>query len=92
MIRKGEMYSGKFSAVYPECTSTRMWIKQGTKEFENSILLLERLDAISWMVNIHDDNISDLLSKHWKELLFVAMHDVLPGTGVDEVYKEIGEY
>lgn len=91
MTRKGEMYSGKFSAVYPECTSTRMWIKQGTKEFENSILLLERLDAISWMVNIHDDNISDLLSKHWKEMLFVAMHDVLPGTGVDEVYKEIGE-
>ena len=24
-------------------------------------------------------------------MLFVAMHDILPGTGVDEVYKEIGE-
>lgn len=89
--RKGEMYSGKFSAVYPDCTSTRMWIKQEAKEFENSLLLLERLDTITWLLNIHDENISDLLSKHWKEMLFIAMHDVLPGTGVDEVYKEIKE-
>lgn len=90
-IRKGEMYSGKFSAVYPNSTSSRMWIKQGAKEFENSLLLLERLDTIAGLINIHDENISDLLSKYWKEMLFIAMHDVLPGTGVDEVYKEIKE-
>ncbi|HEX7258370.1 MAG TPA: glycosyl hydrolase-related protein [Nitrososphaeraceae archaeon] len=88
-IRKGEMYSGKFSAVYPDCTSTRMWLKQGMKEFENSILLLERLDAIAWLINIHDENISDQLHKYWKKILFVAMHDVLPGTGVDEIYNEV---
>ncbi|HJU58322.1 MAG TPA: glycosyl hydrolase-related protein [Nitrososphaeraceae archaeon] len=90
-IRKGEMYSGKFSAVYPDCTSTRMWLKQGMKEFENSILLLERLDAIAWLINIHDENISDQLQKYWKKILFVAMHDVLPGTGVDEIYNEVRE-
>ena len=61
-VRKGEMYSGKFSAVYPDCTSTRMWLKQGMKEFENSILLLERLDALAWLINIHDENISDQTS------------------------------
>ena len=88
-IRKGEMYSGKFSAVYPDCTSTRMWLKQGMKEFENSILLLERLDAMAWLINIHDENISDQLHKYWKKILFVAMHDVLPGTGVDEIYNEV---
>ena len=88
-IRKGEMYSGKFSAVYPDCKSTRMWLKQGMKEFENSILLLERLDAIAWLINIHDENISDRLHKSWKKILFVAMHDVLPGTGVDEIYNEV---
>jgi alpha-mannosidase len=90
-IRKGEMYSGKFSAVYPDCTSTRMWLKQGMKEFENSILLLERLDAIAWLMNIHDENISDQLHKYWKKILFIAMHDVLPGTGVDEIYNEVRE-
>ena len=90
-VRKGEMYSGKFSAVYPDCTSTRMWLKQGMKEFENSILFLERLDAIAWLINIHDENISDQLQKYWKKILFVAMHDVLPGTGVDEIYNEVRE-
>jgi len=90
-IRKGEMYSGKFSAVYPDCTSTRMWLKQGMKEFENSILLLERLDAIAWLMKIHDENISDQLHKYWKKILFIAMHDVLPGTGVDEIYNEVRE-
>jgi alpha-mannosidase len=88
-IRKGEMYSGKFSAVYPDCTSSRIWLKQGMKEFENSILLLERLDAIAWLINLHDANISDQLHKYWKKILFVAMHDVLPGTGVDEIYNEV---
>ncbi|HET7643097.1 MAG TPA: glycosyl hydrolase-related protein [Nitrososphaeraceae archaeon] len=90
-IRKGEMYSGKYSAVYPDCTSTRMWLKQGMKEFENSILLLERLDAIAWLMKIHDENISDQLHKYWKKILFIAMHDVLPGTGVDEIYNEVRE-
>ena len=45
-VRKGEMYSGRLSGVFPDCTSSRMWIKQGTKEFENTLLALERWDAI----------------------------------------------
>jgi len=27
-VRKGEMYSGKYSEVFPNCCSSRMWIKQ----------------------------------------------------------------
>ncbi|MGD1834131.1 MAG: glycoside hydrolase family 38 C-terminal domain-containing protein [Nitrososphaeraceae archaeon] len=88
-IRKGEMYSGKNSSVYPNSTSSRMWLKQGTKEFENKLLLLERLDALAYVLKVHDNNISDILSKFWKKMLFVAMHDVLPGTGMDEIYKEV---
>ncbi len=45
-VRKGEMYSGRLSEVFPDCTSSRMWIKQRTKKFETSLLILERLDAI----------------------------------------------
>ena len=45
-VRKGEMYSGRLSEVFPDSTSSRMWIKQRTKKFENSLLTLERLDAI----------------------------------------------
>ena len=34
---------------------------------------------------------SDLLRNYWKKILFIAMHDALPGTGIDEVYDEIKE-
>ena len=88
-VRKGEMYSGRLSEVFPDCTSSRMWIKQGTKEFENTLLALERWNAISRLENCIDS--SDLLTNYWKKILFIAMHDALPGTGIDEVYDEIKE-
>ena len=40
------MYSGRLSEVFPDSTSSRMWIKQRTKKFESSLLTLERLDTI----------------------------------------------
>jgi alpha-mannosidase len=88
-VRKGEMYSGRLSEVFPDCTSSRMWIKQETKEFENSLLALERWDAICSLEDCIDS--SDVLRNYWKKILFVAMHDALPGTGIDEVYEEIKE-
>jgi alpha-mannosidase len=88
-VRKGEMYSGRLSEVFPDCTSSRMWIKQGAKEFENSLLALERWDAICSLEDCIDS--SDLLRNYWKKILFIAMHDALPGTGIDEVYDEIKE-
>jgi alpha-mannosidase len=88
-IRKGEMYSGRLSEVFPDCTSSRMWIKQETKEFENYLLALERWDAICSLEDCIDS--SDLLRNYWKKTLFIAMHDALPGTGIDEVYDEIKE-
>ena len=88
-VRKGEMYSGRLSEVFPDCTSSRMWIKQGTKEFENTLLALERWDAICSLEGCIDS--SDLLRNYWKKILFIAMHDALSGTGIDEVYDEIKE-
>ncbi|HEX6029461.1 MAG TPA: glycosyl hydrolase-related protein [Nitrososphaeraceae archaeon] len=88
-VRTGEMYSGRLSEVFPDCTSSRMWIKQGTKEFENYLLALERWNAISRLENCSDS--SELLKNYWKKILFIAMHDALPGTGIDEVYDEIKE-
>ena len=79
-VRKCEMYSGRLSEVFPDCTSLRMWIKQGTKEFENTLLALERWDAICHLEGCV--NSSDLLRNYWKKILFIAMHDALPGTSV----------
>jgi hypothetical protein len=66
-----------------------MWIKQRTKKFENSLLTLERLDAICNLEGCTSTLITDQLKKYWKKILFVAMHDALQGTGIDEVYDEI---
>lgn len=113
-VRRGEMYSGRLSEVFPDCTSSRMWIKQRTKEYENLLLVLERWNAIFYLrMTIHNKgdnsttNSSYLSTSHptsstssltpysieeyWKILLFIAMHDVLPGTGIDEIYNEIKE-
>jgi alpha-mannosidase len=88
LTRKGEMYSGRFSEVFPDCTSSRMWIKQGVKEYENLLLTLERWHALSELEGV-DHDVFDRLKNYWNRLLFMSMHDALPGTGIDEVYNEI---
>ena len=88
-IRRGEMYSGRLSEVFPDSTSSRMWIKQRTKKFENSLLTLERLDTICNLEGCASTLVTNQLTKYWKKILFIAMHDALPGTGIDEVYDEI---
>lgn len=88
VTRKGEMYSGRFSEVFPDCTSSRMWIKQGVKEYENLLLTLERWNALSELEGV-DHDVFDRLKNYWNKLLFMSMHDVLPGTGIDEVYSEV---
>lgn len=87
-IRKGEMYSGRLSEVFPDCTSSRMWIKQGSKEYENLLLTLERWHALCELEGV-DHDVFDRLTNYWNRLLFIVMHDALPGTGIDEIYNEI---
>lgn len=89
-VRKGEMYSGRLSEVFPDSTSSRMWIKQGTKTYENAILTLERWNAVCRLIGGCPD-FSEQLANHWRHVLFIAMHDVVPGTGIDEVYNEVRE-
>ena len=88
VTRKGEMYSGRLSEVFPDSTSSRMWIKQGVKEYENLLLILERWHALSEIEGA-DHDVFDRLKNYWNRLLFMSMHDALPGTGIDEVYNEI---
>ena len=89
-IRKGEMYCGKYSEVFPDCCSSRMWIKQGLFKYENSMLGLEKFAAISYLLgNVYP---YDELTNCWKKILFIAFHDVIPGTGIDECYLEVKQY
>jgi alpha-mannosidase len=89
-VRKGEMYSGKYSEVFPNCCSSRMWIKQGLYEYESRLLSCERWSTISALLNSHYP--SEELRNSWRKILFIAFHDVVPGTGMDSGYDEVEQY
>jgi alpha-mannosidase len=89
-VRKGEMYSGKYSAVFPDCCSSRMWIKQGLCNHESWLLSCERWCTITSLLNGYYS--SDELRDCWRKILFIAFHDVVPGTGMDRGYDEVREY
>ncbi len=86
-VRQGELYSGRYSEVFPNCSSSRIWIKQELRKYENLILTCERWAAIAWLLGVpYPDN---ELRENWKKVLFGAFHDVAPGTGIDQCYKEV---
>ncbi len=86
-VRKGEMYCGKYSPVFPDTASSRIWIKLSQRELESKLLTLERLDAICY--SLTGITHSEELENCWKKILFNAFHDVIPGTGADDGYTEV---
>ncbi|MBN2186837.1 MAG: glycoside hydrolase [Dehalococcoidia bacterium] len=85
-VRKGELYSGRHSQVFPNTCSSRMWVKQNLRKFENLILASERWSTISWLLGVPYP--VDEFRDNWKKVLWGGFHDVAPGTGMDEGYKE----
>ena len=69
-VRKGEMYPGKYSAVFPDCCSSRMWIKQGLCSHESWLLCCERLGTILSLLNGYYP--SDELRECWRK--FCSSH------------------
>ncbi|MGC9444305.1 MAG: alpha-mannosidase [Candidatus Methanospirareceae archaeon] len=89
-VRTGEMYSGRYSEIFPDVSSTRMWIKEGLADFENWLTCVERWGTITWLLNSYYP--SDELRESWRKILFIAFHDVIPGTGMDRGYDEVKQY
>jgi alpha-mannosidase len=85
-VRKGELYSGRYSEVFPNVCSSRIWIKQNLRKYENLILACEKWATVAWLLGILYP--SDEFSDNWKKILWGAFHDVVPGTGIDECYEE----
>ncbi|MBI2860540.1 MAG: glycoside hydrolase [Chloroflexi bacterium] len=84
--RSGEMYSGRYSQVFPNCCSSRIWIKQELRKYENLLLACEKWATIAWLMGVPYP--VDQFRDNWKKILWGAFHDVAPGTGVDECYDE----
>jgi len=85
-VRSGEMYSGRYSKVFPYCSSSRIWVKQDLRKYENLLLACEKWATIVWLLGLPYP--IDEFRDNWKKVLWGAFHDVASGTGVDESYKE----
>ena len=88
-IRHGEMFCGKYSEVFPDVASTRIWIKESLRKYENLLLSLEKFAAI---LSILGKSYPQELETCWKKILFLAFHDVTPGTGMDSIYEEVKQH
>jgi alpha-mannosidase len=84
--RQGELYSGRYSEVFPNVCSSRIWIKQNLRKYENLMLACEKWATIAWLLGIPYP--ADEFRDSWKKILWGAFHDVAPGTGMDECYEE----
>ena len=85
-VRHGELYSGKYSEVFPNVCSSRIWVKQELRKFENLILACEKWATIAWLLGLPYPE--DEFKNNWKKVLWGAFHDIAPGTGMDEAYEE----
>ncbi len=90
-IRKGEMYSSKYSEVFPDCSSSRIWVKKAQRKYENWVLSFERFVSVLGALNNYWTN-KEELQDFWSKLLFLGFHDVVPGTSMDSAYDEVREY
>jgi alpha-mannosidase len=83
--KEGEMYSSKYSEVFPDCCSSRMWLKKSLRTQECKILAMEKFATLAYALG---NSYPEELDECWKRLLFLAFHDVVPGTGMDDCYEE----
>ncbi len=89
VTKKGEMYSGKYSEVFPDSSSSRIWIKKTLREYENKLLSFEKFSTINFLV---DSYYPEELRDCWRKVLFLAFHDVVPGTAIDTGYEEVRQH
>lgn len=86
-VEEGEMYQG--DRVFDGVWSTRMWIKLEYYKVKNLILNTEKFSTIAWLLGNHYPK--EELKEAWDRVLFLAFHDVITGTSIDEVFEEVRE-
>lgn len=84
---EGEMYSGE--RIFDGVWSTRMWVKLGYFKVRELLLTLERFAVVAWLLGKPYPERE--INEAWDDVLFLAFHDVVTGTSIDEVFKEVAE-
>lgn len=86
----GELYSDELENIFPDVASSRVALRLAIRDREHDLLMAEKLSSLA-LLRGHAYP-AESLSDMWKKELFLANHDVLPGTGIDEIYEEAWEY
>jgi alpha-mannosidase len=87
---RGELYSEDLENVFPDVVASRIRLKLAIKNSETILLEAEKLATFAY---IHGRPYpTELLKNLWRKMLFLAHHDVLPCSGIDEIYKEAWDY
>lgn len=89
-IYRGELYSGELESIFPDVVSTRINLKLALRECETLMLMAEKVGSMALLSGREypEEQMTDL----WKKMLFLAMHDIVPSCGIDEIYDEAWEY
>jgi alpha-mannosidase len=84
---EGEIYDDDVAEVFPGVCSTRSWVLQKSRESIHLLITTEAYVTIAWLLGATYP--ADELRNIWERVLFTAFHDVITGTGVDEIYGEV---
>jgi len=89
-VYKWQLYSGDLESIFPDVVSSRISLKLAFREIENLLMLTERIAALAYLFGREypDEVLTDL----WKKMLFLAMHDIMPSCGIDEIYEDAWAY
>ncbi len=87
---RGELYSDELENIFPDVASSRVRLRLAIRDRELELLMTEKAASLAMLHG--RDYPTDIMTEAWKKNLFLAMHDVVPGTGIDEIYEEAWEY
>ncbi|MBN2796924.1 MAG: alpha-mannosidase [Clostridia bacterium] len=80
-------WTGELYLEYHRGTLTTMALnKWYNRKSEFLYLNLEFLSVLGFHYGLHD--YGDIIQKGWKTILLNQFHDIIPGTSIEEVYKE----
>ncbi len=86
----GEMYSDDLESIFPDVSSSRVRLRLAIRDCELKLLIAEKAAALALTQGRQYPLMS--MMDMWKKKMFLAMHDVVPGCGIDEIYDEAWEY
>jgi len=69
------------------CYVTRIGIKQGFRRVENLLNSAERWATVAYLLGAEYP--SECLTEAWRSIVFVAFHDAITSTHVDQAYYEL---